>query len=60
MTMSVSGISLKQYCLDHQALQITADACQPWMDSYDNYFEYLIIPADYLIIELNNANFYWQ
>ena len=66
MAMSGSGVSLKQHCLDHQVWQITADICQPWMDPYDNYFEYstihfdyLIIPADYLIIELNNANFYW-
>ena len=59
MATSVSGVSLKQHCLDHQALQIPADTCQPWIDPYDSYFEYLIIPADYLN-ELNSANFYWQ
>ena len=60
MAMSVSSVSLKQHCFDHKTLQITTDTCQPWIDPYDSYFKYLIIPADYLIIELNSENFYWQ
>ena len=45
----------------------TADACQPWTDSRDCYFEYLIIHFDYLIIPFDYlitgqaiANFYLQ
>ena len=44
--------------------EITANEPQPWTDSRDCYFEYLIIhfdyliiPFDYLIIRQNIANF---
>ena len=32
-------------------LEIITDVCQPLTDVYNQYFEYLIIPFDYLIIE---------
>ena len=32
---------------------ITANERQPWTDSHDYYFEYLIIHFDYLIIQFD-------
>ena len=32
---------------------LTANECQPWTDSHDYYFEYLIIHFDYLIIQFD-------
>ena len=32
---------------------ITADACQPWTDLRDCYFEYLIIHFDYMVIPID-------
>ena len=53
---------LKKYLL--KAMCFTTDEPQPWTDSRDCYFEYLIIhfdyliiPFDYLIIGQNIANF---
>ena len=37
-------------------LCITADEPQPWTDSRDCYFEYLIIHVDYLIIPFDYLN----
>ena len=35
------------------AIFITANERQPWTDSHDYYFEYLIIHFDYLIIQFD-------
>ena len=42
------------------ASTVTSDARQPWTDSRDCYFDYLIIHFDYLIMGQNIANSYLQ
>ena len=59
-----STVSWPVIMRDTRLSRSTADEPQPWTDSRDCYFEYLIIhfdyliiPFDYLIIGQNIANF---
>ena len=41
------------YGVAKELAQLTANERQPWTDSHDYYFEYLIIHFDYLIVQFD-------